>query len=59
MSATEKRAYVIADNKIAASAGQGSLYRSQHELALVWNVGDAPHVINVELGKHGRNRSNV
>jgi DNA modification methylase len=41
------------------NAGQGSLYRSQHELICVYKRGHAPHVNNVELGKHGRNRSNV
>ena len=41
------------------SAGMGSLYRSQHELILVFKHGDAPHRNNVQLGKYGRNRSNV
>jgi DNA modification methylase len=41
------------------NAGQGSFYRSQHEFILVFKNGDAPHRNNVELGKHGRNRSNV
>src|SRR5690606_25812739 len=41
------------------NAGMGTLYRSQHELVLVGKVGEAPHVNNVELGRHGRNRSNV
>ena len=41
------------------NGGQGSLYRSQHELIAVFKVADAPHVNNVELGRHGRNRSNV
>jgi DNA modification methylase len=41
------------------NAGQGSLYRSQHELIFVFKNGEAPHQNNVELGKHGRNRSNV
>lgn len=41
------------------NAGQGSLYRSQHELIFVFKVGDGPHINNVELGRHGRNRSNV
>lgn len=41
------------------NAGQGSFYRSQHELIFVFKSGDAPHLNNVELGKHGRNRSNV
>jgi DNA modification methylase len=37
----------------------GSLYRSQHELVFVFKVGTAPHVNNVELGRHGRSRTNV
>lgn len=41
------------------NGGQGSLYRSQHELVFVFKNGDAPHINNVELGKFGRNRSNV
>jgi DNA modification methylase len=41
------------------NAGQGSFYRSQHELICVFRVGDGPHQNNVELGRHGRNRSNV
>lgn len=44
---------------VKTNAGQGSFYRSQHELILVFKNGDAPHRNNVELGKHGRNRSNV
>jgi DNA modification methylase len=41
------------------NAGMGSLYRSQHELVFVYKSGKARHVNNVELGKHGRNRTNV
>jgi DNA modification methylase len=41
------------------AAGMGSLYRSQHELCSVFKFGSAPHINNVELGKHGRSRSNV
>lgn len=41
------------------NAGQGSFYRSQHELIFVYRNGTAPHRNNVELGRHGRNRSNV
>lgn len=44
---------------VKTNAGQGSFYRSQHEFILVFKNGDAPHRNNVELGKHGRNRSNV
>ncbi|MDU8912247.1 DNA methyltransferase [Aestuariicoccus sp. MJ-SS9] len=41
------------------NGGMGSLYRSQHELVFVFKVGDAPHRNNVELGRHGRNRTNL
>jgi len=41
------------------NGGQGTLYRSQHELIAVFKVADGEHVNNVELGKFGRNRSNV
>ncbi len=41
------------------NGGMGSLYRSQHELVFVFKVGSAPHINNVELGKHGRYRTNV
>jgi DNA modification methylase len=41
------------------NAGMGSLYRSQHELVFVFKNGTAPHVNNVELGRFGRNRTNV
>jgi DNA modification methylase len=42
-----------------SNAGQGSFYRSQHELIAVFRVGATPHLNNVELGRHGRTRSNV
>lgn len=42
-----------------SNAGQGSFYRSQHELIFVFKNGDGPHQNNIELGKHGRSRSNV
>jgi DNA modification methylase len=44
---------------VKSNAGMGSLYRSQHELVFVLKKGNAAHANNVELGKHGRNRSNV
>jgi hypothetical protein len=44
---------------VKSNAGQGSFYRSQHELIGVFRVGTAPHLNNIELGRHGRNRSNV
>jgi hypothetical protein len=42
-----------------SNAGQGSFYRSQHELIFVFKNGDGPHLNNFELGQHGRTRSNV
>jgi DNA modification methylase len=39
--------------------GQGSFYRSQHELVFVYKQGQAPHLNTFELGQHGRTRSNV
>jgi DNA modification methylase len=44
---------------VKTNAGLGSLYRSQHELVAVLKHGSARHRNNVELGKHGRHRSNV
>lgn len=41
------------------NGGMGSLYRSGHELVFVFKHGKAPHVNNVDLGKHGRYRTNV
>jgi len=41
------------------NGGMGSLYRSQHELVLVFKSGNAPHSNNVQLGRFGRNRTNV
>jgi DNA modification methylase len=41
------------------NAGMGSLYRSQHELVLVFKNGRGRHRNNVHLGKHGRHRTNV
>jgi DNA modification methylase len=41
------------------NGGMGSLYRSRHELVLVFKHGRDGHRNNVRLGKYGRNRSNV
>jgi len=41
------------------NAGMGSLYRNQHELICVFKVGTETPANNVELGRHGRNRSNL
>jgi len=42
-----------------SNAGMGSLYRSKHELISVFRVGDAPHFNAVQLGRYGRNRTNI
>ncbi|KIC09931.1 DNA methylase N-4 [Leisingera sp. ANG-M1] len=41
------------------NGGMGSLYRSKHEMVCIFKKPGAPHINNVELGKHGRNRTNV
>jgi DNA modification methylase len=41
------------------NGGMGSLYRSQHEFVFVFKNGGASHCNNVQLGKYGRNRTNV
>ena len=41
------------------NGGMGSLYRSRHEPVFVFKNGVAPHINNIELGRYGRNRSNV
>jgi 16S rRNA G966 N2-methylase RsmD len=41
------------------NAGMGSLYRSQHELVFVYKSGKGAHLNNVELGRHGRHRTNL
>ncbi len=41
------------------NGGMGSLYRSQHELVFVFKSGSGPHINNVELGRHGRYRTNL
>jgi DNA modification methylase len=40
-------------------AGQGSLYRSQHELVFVFKSGRGAHRNNIQLGQFGRYRTNV
>lgn len=41
------------------NAGMGSLYRSQHEFIFVFKAGQGPHRNNIQLGRHGRHRTNV
>ena len=42
-----------------SNAGQGSFHRSQHELIGVFREGDAASLNDIQLGRYGRNRSNV
>jgi DNA modification methylase len=42
-----------------SNGGMGSLYRSQHELVFVFKNGKEAHLNNVQLGRFGRNRTNV
>jgi DNA modification methylase len=44
---------------VKPNGGMGSLYRSRHELVLVYKSGTARHRNNVDLGRNGRNRTNV
>ena len=44
---------------VKSNATLGSCWRSQHELIAVFKRGKRSHINNVELGKHGRHRSNV
>ena len=44
---------------VKPNAGMGSLYRSQSEFVLAFRSGQSRHTNNIELGRHGRNRSNV
>jgi DNA modification methylase len=41
------------------SAGMGSFYRSQHELVFVFKKGTKKHRNNIQLGRFGRDRTNV
>jgi hypothetical protein len=42
-----------------SNAGMGSFYRSQHEFVFVFRNGREQHRNNIQLGRYGRNRSNV
>jgi DNA modification methylase len=42
-----------------SNGGLGSLYRSRHELIFVFRNGKSAHLNNVQLGRFGRNRTNV
>jgi hypothetical protein len=44
---------------VKESGGMGSFYRSRHELVFVFRSGKGSHSNNVQLGRFGRNRTNV
>ncbi len=44
---------------VKSNGGMGSLYRSRHELVFVFRNGKEAHLNNIQLGRFGRNRSNV
>jgi DNA modification methylase len=44
---------------VKSNAGMGSFYRSQHELIFAFKHGKASHRNNIQLGRYGRNRTNV
>jgi DNA modification methylase len=41
------------------NGGMGSFYRAKHELIFVFKNGKAEHINNIQLGQHGRYRTNV
>lgn len=53
---TERKNICVWDKGVG---GMGSMYRSRHELIAVFKKGQARHINNVELGRHGRDRTNV
>ncbi len=44
---------------VKPNGGMGSLYRSRHEFIFVFKNGTEPHQNHVQLGRFGRNRTNV
>ena len=44
---------------VKPNGGMGSLYRSRHELTFIWKCSPGKHLNNIELGQHGRWRTNV
>jgi DNA modification methylase len=44
---------------VKSSGGMGSFYRSRHELVFVFRTSKSRHRNNVQLGRFGRNRTNI
>lgn len=53
---TEQKALCVWNK---TNGAMGSLYRSKCELVCVYKIGRRPHINNIRLGCHGRNRTNV
>ena len=53
---TERKTICVWDK---GSGGMGSLYRNAHELIAIFKHGTGQHINNIELGRHGRNRTTV
>jgi hypothetical protein len=54
---TELKNVIVWDK--GGGGGMGSLYRSGHELIFCWKSGRGKHINNIDLGRWGRNRSNI
>jgi hypothetical protein len=52
----ELKQFCVWDKGVGA---MGSFFRSQHELVFVFKEPSTPHLNNVQLGRCGRNRTNV
>lgn len=52
----ERKAICVWDK---GQGAMGSLYRNAYELVAVFKKGRANHINNVQLGKHGRNRTTI
>lgn len=44
---------------VKSNGGQGSFYRSQHEMIAIFLAREGTKVNNIQLGRHNRNRTNV
>lgn len=44
---------------VKTNGGMGSFYRSRHELIFVFKNGGRKHRNNIQLGRYGRNRTNI
>jgi DNA modification methylase len=62
LSAASKQVYESLQNIcvwVKNTGGMGSFYRSRHELVFVFKNGKGQYRNNIQLGRYGRNRTNV